>query len=267
MIKIGCMMTDLLIDEPETGIFVLTFNRPEVLNALNLATMQAFHAALTDLAAADDMRVLIITGAGDKAFCSGGDLVELSQYPAASDAMKMITVMGDALRLLEKLPVPVIAAINGYALGGGTEIALACDLRIVDEAVRFGMVQIHMALTPGWGAGQRLLRLTGYSRAMQLLLSGDKLSADDLIKLNLVNEVVSPGEAYSAAINMAREIASKPPQVVRGIKSLLRTGIEQPYDAALYAERALFPPLWEAEAHQQAVARFLQRQSAKSQRD
>ncbi|MGB1285913.1 MAG: enoyl-CoA hydratase/isomerase family protein [Aggregatilineales bacterium] len=257
------MDTYLEIDNPEPGIFVLTFDRPDMLNALNLATMQAFQATLIDLEAAEDIRALIITGAGEQAFCSGGDLQELSRYPAETDARKMITVMGDALRLLEKLPFPVIAAINGYALGGGTEIALACDMRVVDEAVRFGMVQINMGLTPGWGAGQRLLRLVGYARAMQILLSGETLNADNLQALGLISEITVPGQALDTAIQLAKTISTKDPQVVYGIKSLLRAGLEHPYDKALRIERDIFPALWAADAHIDAVDAFLQRQAAK----
>lgn len=258
-------MTDYLtFEQTDNGIATLCFNRPEALNALNMATMRAFHRTVTALAQDESLRVLIITGAGTKAFCSGGDLHELAEKPAADEGREMITVMGDALRALEQLPVPVIAAINGYALGGGTEIALGCDIRIVDEAVRFGMVQINMALTPGWGAGQRLLRVVGYSRAMHILLQGRPMKAPELLALHLANEVVPAGTALQSAMTFAEKIAETPPGVVRGIKSLLRAGLEHSYDDALMIERNLFPPLWEAEPHLAAVERFLQRQAARN---
>lgn len=248
------------IDTPHPGIAVLQFDRPEALNALNLATMRAFAQAINNLhRQTDSLRVVIVTGAGEKSFSSGGDLQELSRYPDEADARDFITVMGDALLALERLPVPVIAAMNGYALGGGTEIALACDLRVVDEAVTFGLVQLKMALTPGWGAGQRLLRLVGYSKAMQMLLDAAPLKSDEIYTLKLANKVTAPGQAAVVALEWATQIAGAPPAVVRSIKALLQAGLTQPYDEALRMERDLFPALWAADPHLQAVERFLQR--------
>ena|GEM_PF-65450 len=245
---------------PHPGIAVLRFDRPEALNALNLATMHAFAAAVDDLhQQTQTLRAVIVTGAGEKSFSSGGDLQELSLYPDEAAARDFITVMGDALLALERLPVPVIAAMNGYALGGGTEIALACDLRVVDEAVTFGLVQLKMALTPGWGAGQRLLRLVGYSKAMQMLLEAAPLKSDEVCALGLANKVTPPGQAYTVALEWATQIASGPPDVIRSLKTLLRAGLTQPYEEALQTERDLFPALWAAEPHLQAVERFLQR--------
>lgn len=253
-------MTDtLLIDEPADGIITLTFNRPEARNALNLATMRRFAEVVNDLVQDDGLRAVILTGAGETAFCSGGDLVELSRYPSEDDARSFITTMGDALLALERLPVPVIAAINGYALGGGSEIAMACDLRIVDEAARMGFVQIKLVLTPGWGAGQRLLRLVGYSQAMEILLRGEPMHADHLTALGLVNRVVEKGTAFHRAMDFARQFVTTPPEVIRAVKTLLQAGLTRPYDEALKIERDLFPPLWAAEPHLQAVEAFLKR--------
>lgn len=241
-------------------IATITFDRPDALNALSIDMMQQFAEHVATLQAQQHLRVVILTGAGTRAFCSGGDLVELAERPSATDAQAMITLMGDALLALERLPVPVIAAVNGYALGGGSEIALACDLRVVDERARMGMVQINMALTPGWGAGQRLLRLVGYARAMEWLLRGHLMMAAEMRDLALVNQIVPEGEALAHALTLAREIAAQPPQVVRGIKALLQAGLNQSYDQAIMTERHLFPPLWAAQPHLDAVERFLQRQ-------
>jgi enoyl-CoA hydratase len=233
------------------------------MNALNLAAMQRFAEVVEQLQSDENVRVIILTGAGRSAFCSGGDLFELSRYPSEDDALNFITIMGDALYKLEHLPVPVIAAINGYALGGGSEISVACDIRYVDEKVRMGFVQIRLALTPGWGAGQRLMRIVGYPKAMDLLLSGHILHAEELQVLGLANKVVEAGTAYDHALNFARHIAEAPPDVVHGIKALLRTGFEKSYDEALQFERNLFPPLWAAEPHLKAVDDFLKRQQDK----
>jgi enoyl-CoA hydratase/carnithine racemase len=251
------MTETLLLDRPADGIVVLTFNRPQVMNALDLATMRAFAEAVALLAGDAALRAVILTGAGAEAFCSGGDLVELQGYPTEENALAMITLMGDALLALERLPVPVIAAVNGYALGGGSEIALACDLRVIDQQTRMGMVQVRHGLTPGWGAGQRLLRLVGYARAMDMLLRGRVMRAPEIDALGLANRVVEPGMALAEALNFAREIAQLPPEVVRSIKVLLQAGLNQPYEAALQTERVLFPPLWAADAHLQALNEYL----------
>jgi enoyl-CoA hydratase len=249
----------LLFTQGADGVATLTFNRPEAHNALSLVAMRAFAEAVEQLHQWSGLRAVVISGAGQEAFCSGGDLYELANYPSAEDARQMITLMGDALLGLERLPVPVIAGINGYALGGGSEIALACDLRLADEQTRMGFVQIRLAVTPGWGAGQRLLRLVGYSRALDLLISGRILHGPDLLALGLVNRVVEPGTAVMHALTLAQHIAAQPPDTVRAIKQLLQAGLTMPYEAALAVERDLFPPLWESEAHVKAVEGFLRR--------
>jgi enoyl-CoA hydratase len=252
----------ILLDLRPDGVAVLTFNRPEIRNALNLAAMRQFAATITQLTRHDQVRCVVLTGAGAEAFCSGGDLVELSQHPTEANALDFITVMGDALLMLERLPVPVIAAINGYALGGGSEIAMACDLRIADQSAKLGFVQINLALTPGWGAGQRLLRLVGYAKALEILLAGRVMTTDKLLALGLVNQVVDSGQALPYALDFARQIAALPTEVVRGIKALLQAGINLSYDEALQQERSIFPALWAAEPHLQAVANFLARRKS-----
>jgi enoyl-CoA hydratase len=254
------MPDTLLLTRLENDLCILTFNRPETRNALDLATMQQFAKTIAHLSQDANLRVLILTGAGEDAFCSGGDLSQLSTMPSADEAQRMITLMGDALLALERLPVPVIAAVNGYALGGGSEIALACDLRIVDEKARVGLVQIRMGLTPGWGAGQRLLRLVGYARAMEILLRGQVMYPQEIEALGLANRVVEKGKALEHALTLAREIASQPPDVVRAIKTLLQAGLNYPYEKAQHIEREQFPPLWAADAHLKAVEAFLDKQ-------
>ncbi|MBI1281490.1 MAG: enoyl-CoA hydratase [Anaerolineaceae bacterium] len=253
------MTNTLLVDHRSDHITVLTINRPAQRNALDLATMRAFSKAVTDLSTDSNIRAVIVTGTGHESFCSGGDLVELHQYSTADDARMMITLMGDALLALERLPVPVIAAINGYALGGGSELALACDLRIADQQTRMGFVQAKMALIPGWGSGQRLLRLVGYAKAMDMLLTARVLQASELLASGLVNHIVETGSALNHALTFAQQITQHPLPVIHGIKALLQAGLNQPYETALKTERDLFPPLWAADAHVQAVEAFLNR--------
>jgi enoyl-CoA hydratase len=252
------MADSLLFETDADGIATLTFNRPEAHNALDLETMRQFAEIIPVLATDTELRVLILTGAGDTAFCSGGDLIELSQYPTAEDAIMMIGLMSDALLGLERIPVPVIAAINGYALGGGSEMAVACDMRIVDEQARMGFVQIRLGLTPGWGGGQRLMRLVGYAKAFEILLEGRPMQADELLECRLVNRVVPTGTARHHALEFARHIAQFSPDVVRGVKRLLQSGLNEDYEDALQDERSVFPPLWAGEAHLKAVQEFLE---------
>ena len=250
----------LLYDCYDKHIVALTFNRPQSLNALDLLTMQEFASAIDEVTNDDDCRVLILTGAGERAFSSGGDLNELADKNSEADALNFITIMGDALLKMERLPIPVIAAINGYALGGGGEIALACDMRIVDEKVRLGMVQMRMGVTPGWGAGQRLMRLIGYSRTMRILLRSHVMHAPEIENLGLAINVVEEGTAFEHALIFARHIAQSPSETVRGVKQLLQAGLNHSYEDALAIEREIFPPLWAGDAHKDAVKTFLERQ-------
>jgi enoyl-CoA hydratase len=259
------MTAKILLEKHDNGVVTLTFNRPHAMNALDLDTMNQLAATVDSLHDDDSLRALILTGAGENAFCSGGDLIDLSAVTTEADARAFITLIGDALLSLERLPVPVIAAINGYALGGGSEIALACDLRFADEAVRMGFVHINMAITPGWGAGQRLLRCVGYARAMEILLTGRAMQTAELETLGLVNRVVPTGTALTHALEFAAHIATHPPDVVRAVKALLQAGVCHPYETALQIERDLFPPLWAAEPHIKAVETFLEQQQKRKQ--
>ncbi len=249
----------ILFEKHNNGVAVITFNRPQNLNALTLVAMRQFSDVVASLAKDDDLACIILTGNGTEAFCSGGDLFELANYPTEEDARSFITVMGDALLTLERLPVPVIAAINGYALGGGSEIAVACDMRIIDEKARMGFVQIRLAVTPGWGAGQRLLRMVGYAKAMDVLLHGHVMHAPEIHRLGLANKVVDTGTALEHALNSARIIARQSRDAVKSVKQLLQAGLHQPYNDALTIERDLFPPLWADEPHLHAVEDFLKR--------
>jgi enoyl-CoA hydratase/carnithine racemase len=253
------MSDSLLFEQHDDGVAVLTFNRPHARNALDLETMRRFADVVPQLVTNRALRALVLTGAGEAAFCSGGDLVELSGYPSAADAEGMIALMGDALLALERLPLPVIAAINGYALGGGSEVAVACDLRIVDEQARMGFVQIRLGLTPGWGGGQRMMRLVGYAKALEILLEGRPLHADELLSLGLANRVVPSGTALQHALDFARQLTQWSPDVVRAVKTLLQAGLNATYDNALQVERSVFPPLWAADAHLDAVQMFLEK--------
>lgn len=254
----------VLVEHTPFGVTVITFNRPEVHNALNFAAMERFAAIIEDLhartaASSEDVGAVVVTGAGNRAFCSGGDQQELAALPEAEHGARLTRIMGDALRAMERLPVPVLAAVNGYALGGGSEVALACDLRVVAEDATLGVVHLGLGLIPGWGAGQRLMRLVGYSRALDMMLTTRRYRATELQAMGLANRITASGHALLVSYEIAKHIASLSPDAVRAAKAALQDGWTLPYDQALAAERARFPELWTTDAHQQAVAPYLAR--------
>lgn len=257
------MSLKVQLDRTKTSIATLWFNRPEARNALDWEAQAAFHFHVRGMIDDPSVRVLILTGVGNQAFCAGGDLVELAQYPSEGDGQRLAEGMGEALNLLEAAPFPTIAAINGYALGGGSEIAVACDMRIIDETARMGFVQLSLGLTPGWGAGQRLARLVGYARAMEILLDARPMTAENILRLGLANRIVAPGQAYTAALEFAERIAGWDMAAVKAVKRLLQNHYRMDYEAALHAERAEFPALWAAEAHRGAVEAFLAERKGK----
>lgn len=247
---------------PYPHIGVLEVRRPQVRNALDWQAMEAFGAAVDQAYQEPDLRALVITGQG-QAFVAGGDLKVLAAYPHEKDGRRLSTLMTQALARLEALPVPTIAALNGPARGGGSEVALACDLRVMAANADLGFVQIRQALIPGWGGGQRLLRLVGYARAMEWLLTGRILTADEALAVGLANRLAPAGKALEEALALAQEIVAQPPQTVRAVKALLRAGMTLPPALAAAEEQRLFPPLWAEDAHLQAVQAFLQRRRGK----
>jgi enoyl-CoA hydratase len=247
----------------ESGIARLQVNRPGVRNALNWQAMADLADCIEQAHQDPDLRVLIVSGAGNN-FIAGGDLKELHRHASRADGERLADLMGTALNRLEALPCPTIAALNGPARGGGVEIALACDLRVMAADASLGLVQISLGLSPGWGAGGRLLRLVGYSRALELLATGQVLDAEQAARSGLANLVTPPGAAIEGALELARKVCAQPAAAVLAIKRLLRTWTLLPPGAAASQERAEFPPLWAADDHIQAVERFL---AGKTQRN
>jgi enoyl-CoA hydratase len=242
------------------GVYCLEVSRPEVRNALDWETMAAIADAVEAAHTQDDLRVLILTGQG-QTFIAGGDLKALHAYTTRQDGARLSRQMTLALNRLEALPCPVIAAINGPARGGGAEIALACDLRIMAEDADLGFVQVSLGLIPGWGGGQRLLRLVGYAHALACLATGEIIPADRALELGLANAVVPAGRAFESTLQLAQEISANPPTAVAAAKRLLQAGLYQPPAAAAAFEAALFPDLWASPDHLEAVERFFKRGS------
>jgi enoyl-CoA hydratase len=251
-------MPEIEFHVDERGIGQLIVNRPEVRNALNWSAMRAFADAIEHAHDTPNLCALIVTGAG-RSFISGGDIQELQDYPSRADGLRLATIMGDALARLEALPCPTIAAINGPARGGGAEVAVACDIRLMSEDADIGFVHSKLGIATAWGGGQRLLRAVGYSRALDLLITGRVLSSNEALSLRLINQIVPATEAVTEAIKLAEQIASNPPHATQAAKRILRLSLAHTEGLAMEAERAEFPPLWDTEFRREAVKKFFNR--------
>ncbi|HEV2217711.1 MAG TPA: enoyl-CoA hydratase/isomerase family protein [Candidatus Dormibacteraeota bacterium] len=240
------------------GVAIITIDRPHARNALNLATMRSLGIAM-DEAEAKRARVLVIRGAGEKAFCAGGDLKELEHMRSAEQAAQMARTMRTTLDRLNQLRMPVIAAVNGDALGGGAELALACDFRIAAAHARIGFPQVNLGLIPAWGAPERLAALVGRARALHIMLTGKALGADEALDAGLVEEVV-PSEGFDPRVrDLAAGIAAAPSAAVAGIKRSVDS--VRPQRNPELAEQAIeaFARTWAAPAHWRAVEKMEKR--------
>ncbi|MFQ5848930.1 MAG: enoyl-CoA hydratase/isomerase family protein, partial [Candidatus Methylomirabilales bacterium] len=237
---------------------VLTINRPGVKNAIDLETMDELRELFETLRQEQETAVLLVTGA-DGNFSSGGDLKALAALEGQEAGRKMSLRMQGILNEMEGLDIPVLAAIEGYALGGGAEIALACDFRIASAGARFGFRQVNLGIIMGWGGGQRLARLVGRSQALRLLLTGETIDADEALRIGLIDRVVPEGHALAAAQTMAHAIAEKPPLAVRFAKRAIHRGRDMSLEAAVDYEAQLFAILWASAEHREAVRDILER--------
>ncbi|MFZ0662353.1 MAG: enoyl-CoA hydratase-related protein [Acidobacteriaceae bacterium] len=221
------------------GVAVVTLNRPKVLNALNRALLGELDAALEALGADDSVRAVVVTGAGEKAFAAGADIQELAGLSGVEGQAQALG--GHRIfSKLETLGKPVIAAINGFALGGGCELALAASIRIASETARLGQPEVKLGLIPGYGGSQRLPRLVGKGAALKLLLTGEMISAAEALRIGLVDEVVPAAELMARARALASSIAAMAPIAVRQCLAAVRTGYDLPLGEALALEAALF---------------------------
>lgn len=241
----------------EDGVGTLTVNRPKVHNALDWNTMESFSALVEEVHTHKELNALIVTGAG-QSFVSGGDLKDLVHYPKRRDGLRLASIMGKALERLKSLPMPTIAAINGPARGGGAEITVACDLRIIAEEADIGFVHARLGITTAWGGARYLLQLVGYSKALELLSTARVVNALEAKDIGQVDHIAPSGQAMQSALELAAEIAQHPVEAVRAAKRLLRFAIAFP-EVSKHAERRLFARLWEGEYRQKAVERFLNR--------
>jgi enoyl-CoA hydratase/carnithine racemase len=254
-------MRDLKL-EVTRGVATLSIDRPKSRNALALQTMAELDEAL-DSFEAGDTRVLIIRGAGTKAFCAGGDLKELEQIRSAAEAAAMARRMRATLDRLPQLAVPVIAGLNGDALGGGAELAVACDFRMAASHSRIGFAQVTLGIMPAWGAIERLTDLVGRGRALHLLLGGQAISAADACRVGLVEEVV-PSEEFDARLaEVARAIASAPPATIAGIKSSVDAVSAHRHPTLAAGAIDAFAKSWAHPAHWKALETMEKRRQAR----
>ncbi|MGH9796419.1 MAG: enoyl-CoA hydratase-related protein [Candidatus Acidiferrales bacterium] len=250
-----------LLYEKRDGIAYITFNRPKVLNALNRKTMQELEAILTD--ARDDaaVRVLILTGAGEKSFIAGADINELAQQAPVHG--KEFSIWGQGvLHLLETMGKPSIAAINGFALGGGCELALACSMRIASKSARLGQPEVKLGIIPGYGGSQRLARLCGKGVAHELCLTGEMISADEAARIGLVNRVTEPGELMATAEAIAKKIIANAPLAVKFCMEAIERGAEMPQEEGLFLEATLFGLCCATEDMREGTRAFIEKRPA-----
>ncbi len=233
------MAYETLLIEIENHIAILTLNRPKVLNALNDQLFRELDAALDELRDSHEVRAILITGAGEKAFASGADIQELASVTATEG--QQLALRGQRVfTKIESLGKPVIACINGFALGGGCELAMACTFRIASESAHLGQPEVKLGLIPGYGGTQRLPRLIGHGAALRLLLTGEMVTAAGALSLGLVEEVVPPGELMPRARQLAETIAAMAPLAVAHTIAAVNQGADQPLDRALAQEAARF---------------------------
>jgi enoyl-CoA hydratase len=255
------MAFDNLLVERDGALATITINRPKVLNALNAATIDELRRAMLEVKADDSVRVVILTGAGEKSFVAGADINELAVQTPTSGREHALTGQ-HVFDVIENLGKPVIAAINGFALGGGCELAMACTLRLAADTARLGQPEIALGLIPGYAGTQRLTRLVGKGRALELLLTGAQVPADEALRIGLVNRVVPAAELLGETRKLANTLAASAPIAMRYIISAVNKGLEMPFAEACQYEATLFGLVASTEDMREGTAAFLAKRKA-----
>lgn len=251
-------MTEFIqVERLEGGVALLTINRPPV-NALNREVLTHLSDAVTALDDDDSVRSVVITGGGEKAFVAGADIAEMKNM-TPTEAAGFSRFGQEVFTRIKRMRQAVVAAVNGHALGGGCELAMACDLRVAAENAKFGQPEINLGIIPGFGGTVRLTRLVGPARARELILTGNLISAEEAQRIGLVNRVVPAGAARQAAVDWARELAAKPPVAVAMAKSAMREGWDLSVDAALQAEAARFADTFDTSDQKEGMSAYLEK--------
>jgi enoyl-CoA hydratase len=255
------MRFENLIYEKKEGIAYITFNRPKVLNALNRKTIEELRDALLDAREDSAVRVLILTGAGEKSFVAGADIGELATRTPVDG--KEFSLFGQSvLHLLETMGKPSICAINGFALGGGCELALSCTIRIASKTAKLGQPEVKLGIIPGYGGTQRLARLCGKGAAHELCLTGEMIAAEDAQRIGLVNRIYEPAELLPAAEALAKKIIANAPVAVKYAMEAIERGMEMPQEEGLFLEASLFGLSCATEDMREGTKAFLEKRKA-----
>jgi len=254
------MSYENILVEIRDVVAVVTLNRPKVLNALNGATLRELGAAIEELASNAAVRTILLTGAGEKAFAAGADIQELAQVSALDG--QALALRGQSLfDRIENCGKPVIACVNGFALGGGCELALACTLRIASETARFGQPEVKLGIIPGYGGSQRLPRLVGKGAALKMILTGEMIPAQEALRIGLVEEVIAPAELLVRGEQIARMIAAQAPLAVEKCLETVHAGYDLPLRQALDLEASLFGLCCATEDKAEGTKAFLEKRT------
>ncbi|OEU60713.1 MAG: enoyl-CoA hydratase [Desulfobacterales bacterium PC51MH44] len=255
------MTYENILFQVEEGIATITFNRPKTLNALNADLLKEFSHALNEIAANEDVRVLIITGAGDKSFVAGADITELAAFNALQ-AKRFAETGHILMSTLQELPIPVIAAVNGFALGGGSEIALACDFIYASENAMFGLPEISLGIIPGFGGTQRLPRLIGKNLAKEMIFTGKMIPAAEANTIGMVNKVCSQEQLMGEVIKTAKTIASKGKVSLRAAKQAINSGMNVDLNTGCSIEVDAFALCMASPDAKEGTSAFLEKRKA-----
>lgn len=243
------------VDE-DRGIALITINRPDKLNALNHLLLNELDAALDEVAEHNRVWALVITGAGTKAFVAGADINEIATLESQEDGVEFSRFGQHIFSKIERMTIPVVMAVNGYALGGGLELAMSGDIRLASETAQFGQPEVNLGVIPGYGGTQRLARLIGRDRAKMLIFTGERISAEDAYRLGLVDRVLPASDLVDEALDLAATLANKAPRAIALAKMAINTGISMPLEEALELEAQLFGQVVDTEDRVEGTSAF-----------
>jgi enoyl-CoA hydratase len=256
-------MSKVVRSEIENHVAVVTIDRPKTLNALDMDTLKALDETFTAAQADDEVRVIVVTGSGPKAFVAGGDISDLNSRQGLPHYLELAERFHEVLKRIERCDKPTIAAVNGYTLGGGLELMLCTDLRIAARSASFGVPEINLGLFPGAGGSQRLIRQISPCKAKELMFTGARISADDAVRLGLINRVVPDEVLMSETLALAQTIVGKSPLVLKLLKRAMADGAEMPLSAALRHEQAMISLVFDSADAHEGMSAFLDKRQPK----
>ncbi|SFC10610.1 enoyl-CoA hydratase [Bosea sp. CRIB-10] len=254
--------SDAILYERRDAVALITINRPSTLNALDMATLAALDQAVARAASDEAVRVVVFTGAGERAFVAGGDIADLDSRQGLPHYLELGERLHAVFRRIETLDKPTIAAVNGWALGGGTELLLCIDIRIAAASAKFGLPEINLGLFPGAGGSQRLIRQIPLCKAKELMFTGARIDAAEAEKLGLINRVVPDAEVLSQALALAGTIAAKSPLVLKLLKRTMSDGLDMPLPSSLRHEQAMIGLVLDTQDAHEGCKAFLQKRPA-----